>query len=177
MRLAGGMGGGVGGAGVGGTAVVGTAVGGTAVGGAVVAVTTTGVGGSGVLVGSATARPPVVAVGSTGIWVGMVGASPTAGNLQEVAVNASVSSNTHVRMNFLFMIASLKPDAHLPLMIFYIILVKVLSFATKNEVAITRPKLCVIHSDRSYAFQGAMMLADPTSNADIAQHGWAQYRG
>ncbi len=87
-----------------------------------VAVTTTGVGGTEVLVGSARTTAPVVAVGTTGTWVTAGGGLPLAGNLQAVVINASITSSPHVKMIFLFMVASLAPNANIPMMIFYIIL-------------------------------------------------------
>jgi hypothetical protein len=109
---------------VGGTGVGGTGVGGTGVGvgskGGSVAVTTTGMGGTEVFVGSA-ATALVVAVGTIGSRV-VVGGLPLAGNLQAVAVSASINSSTQVKMIFLFMVASFAPNAKIPMMIFYIIL-------------------------------------------------------
>jgi hypothetical protein len=110
----------VGGTGVGGMAVGGTGEATTAVGGTA-SVTTTAVGGTDVLVGSADTTSPVVAVGSTGAELGM-GGLPLAGNLQPVAMSANTTSSPQVRINFLFMIASLEPDTKFPMMIFYIIL-------------------------------------------------------
>ena len=101
-----------------GVGVGGTGVGGTGVGGGVgckggtVAVTTTGVGGTEVLVGSA-ATASVVAVGTIGSGV-VVGGLPLAGNLQAVAVSASITSSTQVKMIFLFMVASLAPKCKYP---------------------------------------------------------------
>jgi hypothetical protein len=88
--------------------------------GGIVSVGTSGVGGTEVLVG-ATATAFVVAVGTIGAEV-VVGGLPLAGNLQAVAVNASNTSSTQVKMIFLFMVASLAPNANIPMMIFYIIL-------------------------------------------------------
>src|SRR4030042_1072218 len=117
MRLAGGSGVGVGGSGVAGTAVGGTAV------GATTPVTTTGVGGTDVLVGTTiTTTPPVVAVGTAGSGVVTGGGLLLDGNLQAVAMSASITSSTQVKMIFLFMVASLTPNANIPIMIFYIIL-------------------------------------------------------
>jgi hypothetical protein len=90
---------------VGGIAVGGTAVGGTAVGGMAVTVTITAVGGTAVFVGSA--ATPVVEVGSIGACVTGGGVLPLAGNLQDVAANANITNNTHVKMIFLFMLFSL----------------------------------------------------------------------
>jgi hypothetical protein len=115
IRLAGGSG-----AAVGGTEVGGTEVGGTAVGGIDVTVTIAGVGGADVLVASA--ATPVVEVGTADSWLVTVGGLPLAGNLQAVAANASITSSTQVKINFLFMVASLAPNANIPMMIFYIIL-------------------------------------------------------
>jgi hypothetical protein len=90
------------------------------VGGTEVAVTTTGVGGTEVLVGSA--ATPVVEVGTTGTWVATGGGLPAAGNLQAVMISASITSAVPVKMIFLFMVASLAPNANILMMIFYIIL-------------------------------------------------------
>jgi len=89
---------------VGGTAVGGTGVGGTGVGGAEVAVTITGMGGTDVSVGSTATS--VVDVGTEGSTVVTGGGLPAAGNLQAVMINASITSITHVKMIFLFMVAS-----------------------------------------------------------------------
>jgi hypothetical protein len=58
-----------------------------------------------VLVGSA--ATPVVDVGTTGTGVLTGGGLPLAGNLQDVAANASITSNTHTKTIFLFMLFSL----------------------------------------------------------------------
>jgi hypothetical protein len=92
------------------------------VGGTGVAITTTGVGGMEVLVGSAPTAAPVVVVGTTGTWVTAGGGLLLAGNLQAEVINASIMSSPHVKMIFLFMVASLAPNANIPMMIFYIIL-------------------------------------------------------
>jgi len=91
--------------GVGGTAVGGTAVGTTAVGGIEVTVTITGVGGTEVSVGSA--ATPWVEVGIPGASVVESGGFPLAGNLQDEAANASITSNTHMKTIFFFMLFSL----------------------------------------------------------------------
>jgi hypothetical protein len=111
-------------AGVGGIAVGGTAVDGTAVGGMEVTVTITAVGGIEVSVGSA--ATPVVEVGKSGAWVISGGGVPLAGNLQDVAANANITNNAHVKMIFLFMLFSLTAfnvhPVNIAMMIFYIIL-------------------------------------------------------
>ena len=99
MRLADGRG-----AGGGGTGVGGIGVGGTGVGGMGVLITTTGVGGTDVSVGSA--AKPVVDVGTGGTCVLTTGGFPLAGNLQDVAANASITNNTLVKMILLFMLFS-----------------------------------------------------------------------
>jgi hypothetical protein len=83
--------------------VAGTGVGSKGVGG-IVSVATTGVGGMEVLVG-ATATAFVVAVGTIGCRV-VVGGLPLAGNLQAVAVSASITNSTQVKIILLFMVAS-----------------------------------------------------------------------
>jgi hypothetical protein len=70
-----------------------------------VTVTITDVGGMEVFVGSA--ATPVVDVGTTGASVVAGGGLPLAGNLQDEAANASITSNTHVKMIFFFMRFSL----------------------------------------------------------------------
>ena len=89
---------------MGGTGVGGAGVGGTAVGGAEVTVAITAVGGTGEFVGSA--ATPVVDVG-TPAWVLVTGGLPLAGNLQDVAAEASITSNNPVKMIFLVMLFSL----------------------------------------------------------------------
>jgi len=135
----------------------------TGVGGAEVTVTTTGVGGTDVLVGSA--ATPVVAVGTTGTWVVTGGGLPAAGSLQAVVINPSITSTTHVKMVFLFMVASLAHKANMPMMIFYIILPFVLVCLNSYWVAINKPKLGVIHPDGGTALQWAVMLTDSAADA------------
>jgi hypothetical protein len=74
------------------------------VGGIDVTVTITAVGGTDVLVGSA--ATPVVEIGTAVSGFMAVGGLPLAGNLQAVAANASITSSTQVKINFLFMVAS-----------------------------------------------------------------------
>jgi hypothetical protein len=88
-------------------AVGGAAVGGTAVG------TTSWVGGIDVLVGSAIT--PVVDVGRDGVCVLVNGGLPLAGNLQDVAVNASVTRITQVKMILFFMLFSLAIFSYHPM--------------------------------------------------------------
>lgn len=108
---------------MGGTEVGGTEVGGTAVGGAEVTVAITDVGGMGGFVGSA--ATPIVDVG-TCAWVLEAGGLLLAGNLQDVATKASITSNNPVKMIFLFILFSLAFSAFthwiIPMLIFYIIL-------------------------------------------------------
>ncbi len=156
--MAWGSGVGVGGIGVGGTDVARTGVDGTEV-----AVTTTGVGGTDVLVGSAATA--MVAVGMTGTWVVTGGGLPAAGNLQAVMISASITSAAHVKMIFLFIVASLAPNANILMMIFYIILPFALCCFNKNRVAINKPKLGVIYPDGGNTLQRAVMLTDPATDA------------
>jgi hypothetical protein len=147
---------------VGGTEVGGTDVARTGVGGTEVAVTTTGVGGMDVLVGSAATA--MVAVGTAGTWVVTGGGLPAAGNLQAVIISASITSATHVKMIFLFMVASLAPNANISMVIFYIILPFALYCFNKNWVAINKPKLGVIHPDGGNTLQRAVMLTDSAAD-------------
>ncbi len=104
---------------VGGTVVGGTWVGGgTAVGGTGVTVTITAVGGAEVRVGSAAI--PVVEVGTTGGWPVAGGGLPLAGNLHPANPTASITSSIQVKNTFLFIVASLEPDADITIRIFYI---------------------------------------------------------
>jgi hypothetical protein len=70
-----------------------------------VAVAITCVGATDVFVGSA--ATPTVDVGTVGTWVVTAGGLPLAGNLQDVAANASTTNNIHVKIVFLFMLFSL----------------------------------------------------------------------
>jgi hypothetical protein len=74
------------------------------VGGAEVTVAITAVGGMGGVVGSA--ATPVVEVG-TCAWVLEAGGLLLAGNLQDVATRASITSNNPMKMIFLFILFSL----------------------------------------------------------------------